>query len=267
MGKNFKMDRHVLNGFHFCISIFWVVISFLLLVISFGFSRNVYAIESNDMDGDGLSFYHEVYIYHTDILLSDTDGDGYSDGDEVAHGYSPRHGDRLLLVDVDSDGDLLNDYWEILLGSDLLNVDSDGDSYEDGHEVLNGFSPVSESYTPVTKSIIVDRSSQKLSYYFGEVILDSFPVSTGLYYTPTPLGEYEVLKKVPVKHYFGANYSFPDTKWNLHFLTQRAGFYIHGAYWHDNFGQPMSHGCVNVAYENMERLYDFSQIGTKVIIQ
>jgi lipoprotein-anchoring transpeptidase ErfK/SrfK len=52
----------------------------------------------------------------------------------------------------------------------------------------------------------------------------------------------------------------------MHFTTRYYRYWIHGAYWHDNFGQPMSHGCVNVDYENMEPLYDWSQVGTKVII-
>ncbi|MDP3985970.1 MAG: L,D-transpeptidase, partial [Candidatus Veblenbacteria bacterium] len=43
-------------------------------------------------------------------------------------------------------------------------------------------------------------------------------------------------------------------------------YYIHGAWWHNNFGKPQSHGCVNVAYEHMERLYTWAQVGTKVII-
>ncbi|MFH0951427.1 MAG: L,D-transpeptidase, partial [bacterium] len=49
--------------------------------------------------------------------------------------------------------------------------------------------------------------------------------------------------------------------------TGKYRYYIHGAYWHNNFGQPMSHGCVNVAYDNMEDLYWYAQIGTKVIVE
>ena len=97
-------------------------------------------------------------------------------------------------------------------------------------------------------------------------MLDSFLISGGLTYTPTPKGEYSVLNKIPVKRYLGSGYDFPNTKWNLHFLTQRLGFYIHGAYWHDNFGHPMSHGCVNVHYNQMGRLYDFTEMGTRVEI-
>ena len=85
---------------------------------------------------------------------------------------------------------------------------------------------------------------------------------------PTPTGDFEILAKVPIKNYGGSgfNFSYPDTKWNLHFTTRYWRYYIHGAYWHDNFGQPMSHGCVNVSYENMEPLYWWAEVGTKVKI-
>jgi hypothetical protein len=42
-----------------------------------------------DTDGDGLNDHDELYKYHTDPLNSDTDGDGYGDGIEVAGGYDP----------------------------------------------------------------------------------------------------------------------------------------------------------------------------------
>jgi lipoprotein-anchoring transpeptidase ErfK/SrfK len=80
---------------------------------------------------------------------------------------------------------------------------------------------------------------------------------------PTPTGTFQVQQKIPVKLYQGPGYYLPNTKWNLEFLP---GYYIHGAYWHNNFGHPMSHGCVNVSYQNMEALYDWAEFGTQVII-
>ncbi|MHA1252691.1 MAG: hypothetical protein ACTSRP_22075, partial [Candidatus Helarchaeota archaeon] len=42
-----------------------------------------------DSDNDGLTDYHEHYNYGTDPQLWDTDGDGYSDGDEISNGTDP----------------------------------------------------------------------------------------------------------------------------------------------------------------------------------
>ena len=42
-----------------------------------------------DTDGDGLSDFEEIFIYHTNPLLSDSDGDGFTDGEEVLFGSDP----------------------------------------------------------------------------------------------------------------------------------------------------------------------------------
>ena len=42
-----------------------------------------------DPDGDGISSYDEVHVYHTDPRLVDSDGDGLRDGDEIWSGTDP----------------------------------------------------------------------------------------------------------------------------------------------------------------------------------
>jgi len=220
-----------------------------------------------DKDYDGLLDEDEINIYFTDPSNPDTDGDGFKDSFELQRGYSPHYGDGKKLIDVDSDSDYLNDAWELILGTGLMNPDSDGDLYLDGTEVAAGYDPLSSEPVQLEKLIKVNLSTQTLSYYFGGKLMDSFAISSGVASMPTPRGEFTVLDKVPVKHYGGVDYDYPNTKWNLHFTTKKYRYYIHGAYWHNNFGHPMSHGCVNVSYENMDSLYWWSQIGTKIIIE
>jgi len=175
---------------------------------------------------------------------------------------------KKVPIIVDTDKDYLSDAWEKIIGTDPNNPDTDGDKYLDGTEVAAGFDPLDKEPKQIAKLIKVDLKTQHLWYYFGDKILADFPISSGLKNTPTPKGEFKILDKVPVKSYGGKGYNFyfPNTKWNLHFTTGKYRFYIHGAYWHNKFGQPMSHGCVNVSYANMEALYWFAQVGTKVII-
>lgn len=222
-----------------------------------------------DSDGDGLSDHDELNVYFTDHQNIDTDGDGYNDKAELDAGYSPRHGEGKKLMQVDSDKDYLNDKWELILGTGLMNPDSDGDLYLDGTEVAASFDPLDKRPVTREKLIKVSIPNQRLEYFFGDKLFGSFPISGGLASMPTPKGEFKILDKVPSKDYGGVgyNFSYPNTKWNLHFTTDYWRYYIHGAYWHDNFGQPMSHGCVNVDYENMESLYWFAQYDTKVIIE
>jgi len=221
---------------------------------------------SLDTDGDGLTDSEESNLYYTNSKLADTDGDSFNDGLEINLDYSPRHGDKKKLIQVDSDQDYLNDKWELVLGTGLMNPDSDGDKYLDGTEVAASYDPLNPEPSKLEKIIKVDIAQQHLFYYFGDKLFGSFPISGGVKALPTPEGEFSVLAKVPVKHYGGVGFDYPNTKWNLHFTTKKYRYYIHGAYWHNNFGQPMSHGCVNVSYANMEPLYWWAQVGTKVLI-
>ncbi|MEI6378470.1 MAG: L,D-transpeptidase family protein [Candidatus Falkowbacteria bacterium] len=179
---------------------------------------------------------------------------------------APQPENKFLTIDSDRDG--LNDAWEKILGTDPLNPDTDGDSYADGVEVAQGFDPLNPQPVQLEKLIKVNIKTQTLVYYFGGKKLEEFLISSGVAGMATPKGEFKILDKVPSKNYGGKGYNFyfPNTKWNLHFYTGKLRFYIHGAYWHNNFGHPMSHGCVNVSYANMERLYNWAQVGTKVII-
>lgn len=207
---------------------------------------------------------------HAQISATDTDGDGYMDEVELQNGYSPWHGDKKRLRDVDSDNDKLWDDWEIALGTDRLNPDTDGDGYSDGQEVMTGYDPRRVHGEKLEKRIEVNISEQKLAYFFGDVKLDEFLISSGRRGFDTPKGEFTVLQKRPIVHYKGANYDYPNTKWNLMFKRGRGlNYYIHGAYWHNKFGTVRSAGCVNVPYEYayMGRLYDWAEVGTKINIK
>lgn len=218
-----------------------------------------------DTDNDGLSDTEETTFYHTNPKNSDTDGDGFTDDLELRNDYSPRHANSVKLNDVDSDTDGLSDYLEIKLGTDLLNPDTDGDKFTDSAEAHTGFDPrITGEARAKNKRAIVNLSDQHLHYFIGDVRIGTIAVSTGQRITPTPLGEFAVERKVPAIHYYGSDYSYPNTKWNIQFKKH---YYLHGAYWHNQFGKkPMSHGCVNIAYKDVEKLYAFLDVGDKVSV-
>ncbi len=238
----------------------------VLAIFSLLLNTAIKAADNIDSDNDGLTDSEEILIYATDPQNPDTDGDGYPDALEIEHGYSPRHGEAQKLTEVDSDKDYLPDAWEIALGTGITNPDSDGDRYLDGTEVKAGYNPLNHHPVKLEKLISVDLSKQHLVYYFGGKKLEDFPISSGLANWPTPKGEFVVIQKYSVKHYAGINFNYPNTRWNLHFTTKKYNYYIHGVYWHNDFGKPKSHGCINVSYANMERLYDWAQVGTRVKI-
>lgn len=252
------------------VKIVFCILSFITLTSSWVRAEQPSAANTReiDSDGDGLSDHEERAMYQTYWYDVDTDDDGFSDYVEIQNGFSPKH-KGLKMKEADTDGDGLNDEREIKLGTNLMIRDSDGDGYLDGIEVQEGYSPTSTEPILLDKKIVVNDKALNLKFYLAGVELMSIPVSTGKKATPTPHGEFSVLMKTPVKLYGGPdyNYSYPNTKWNLHFTTKKYRYFIHGAYWHDNFGvRPVSGGCVNVRYEDMEELYNFTNVGTKVSI-
>jgi lipoprotein-anchoring transpeptidase ErfK/SrfK len=110
----------------------------------------------------------------------------------------------------------------------------------------------------------VDLSEQRMYAYEDGYLVNSFLISSGLSGTPTPPGEYNIQRKIYSHLYSGPGYYLPNTLYNLQF---RPHYYLHGAYWHNNFGHPMSHGCVNISYTNAKWLYEWMQEGDLAVIE
>ena len=216
------------------------------------------------MDKDGLSDEQEA-VYHTDPNNPDTDGDGYSDGVEVEFDYSPHLGDHKRMHESDYDKDGLNDWLERWFGSDMGKADSDGDGYTDFDEVMSGHGPLDMATTTLfDRHVVVDLTKQQLYYFVDGVKIKSFPVSTGNPDTPTPPGEYNIQRMIDKKRYVGEDYNLPNVWWNMEFLPM---YYIHGAYWHNDFGiRTASHGCVNMKTEDAGLLYKYMDPGVSVTV-
>lgn len=109
--------------------------------------------------------------------------------------------------------------------------------------------------------IDIDLSEQRLSAYQGKNLVNSFVVSTGTWATPTVTGQYRVYVKYRYTDMAGPGYYLPNVPYTMYFYK---GYGIHGTYWHNNFGTPMSHGCVNMATSEAGWIFDWSVVGTLV---
>jgi hypothetical protein len=123
-----------------------------------------------------------------------------------------------------------------------------------------------------SKHIVVDLSEQKLYAYEGDELFMEQSVSTGLDGVPTPLGAYNIFRKMPSRYMQGPipgqtndEYDLPGVPWTMYFTDDGAA--IHGAYWHNDFGLQHSHGCVNLPPEKARLLYDWTPLGTVVIVR
>jgi lipoprotein-anchoring transpeptidase ErfK/SrfK len=109
--------------------------------------------------------------------------------------------------------------------------------------------------------IDVDLTNQMVYAYEGDVIVNSFLVSTGTWLTPTVTGEYKIYVKYRSAPMRGPGYYLPNVPYIMYFYKS---YGLHGTYWHNNFGTPMSHGCVNLRTDDAAWLFDWASVGTVV---
>ena len=109
--------------------------------------------------------------------------------------------------------------------------------------------------------IDVDLSQQMLYAYEGDKVVASFLVSTGVPQFPTVTGQYHIYIKLVSTLMAGDGYYLPDVPYTMYFYK---GYGIHGTYWHNNFGHPMSHGCVNMYTPDAEWMFYWASVGTLV---
>ena len=109
--------------------------------------------------------------------------------------------------------------------------------------------------------IDVNLSQQMVYAYEGDIIVNSFLTSTGTWQTPTVTGSYKIYVKYASTTMSGPGYYLPNVPWTMYFYK---GYGIHGTYWHNNFGVPMSHGCVNLSIPDAQWLYNWASVGTVV---
>jgi lipoprotein-anchoring transpeptidase ErfK/SrfK len=109
--------------------------------------------------------------------------------------------------------------------------------------------------------IDVNLSKQQVTAYQGASALASFIVSTGTWRTPTVTGRYNVYVKYVAADMSGPGYYLPKVPYVMYFYQ---GYGLHGTYWHNNFGTPMSHGCVNLRTTDAGWLFNFASVGTLV---
>ena len=132
-----------------------------------------------------------------------------------------------------------------------------------------------EEWAPITpevplenKRIEVKLNTQVLTAYENEHVMLQTTISSGIaglgsskgLPTKTPTGEFQIVEKYPSKHMGNGSlfagpddYELPGVPWTSFFLE--SGYAFHGTYWHDNFGTPMSRGCVNMRIEEAKWLF------------
>jgi len=113
------------------------------------------------------------------------------------------------------------------------------------------------------RRIVVDLSAQTLTAYEGDLALRAFVVSTGSAWTPTPTGTWPIYARLASQDMVGPGYALDDVPHVQYFTGSYA---IHGAYWHNEFGRPVTHGCVNLLPWDARWLWGWASVGTPVAV-
>ena len=123
------------------------------------------------------------------------------------------------------------------------------------------------------KHIYIDLATQTLKAYQGESLFLETLVSTGKW-GRTPTGEFTIWSKFRSTRMSGGSgndyYNLPNVPYVMFFsgsgVAAASGFSLHGTYWHNNFGHPMSHGCVNMRTADAQKLFYWAGINEKITI-
>jgi hypothetical protein len=112
------------------------------------------------------------------------------------------------------------------------------------------------------KKIIVyrDVKRQYLSCFEDEREVYFCRISSGRNEENTPLGEFKVYRKLIGLHMGGAATQGVDVVgvgWTCFFTGK--GVAIHSCYWHNNYGEPTSAGCINVSPEDAQWIFRWTQ--------
>lgn len=115
------------------------------------------------------------------------------------------------------------------------------------------------------KHIYVNLKTQILTAYDGGELFMQTPISSGKWF-PTPTGEFTIWVKLRSTRMSGGEgadyYNLPNVPYVMFFSNSEvpasSGFSLHGTYWHNNFGHPMSHGCVNMKTTDIAKLYEWA---------
>jgi len=113
------------------------------------------------------------------------------------------------------------------------------------------------------KFIHVDLTGQLVTLFEGESLVLSVRCSSGAKGTRTSLGDFSTYHKGPTVHMTNQGdavnnvYDLPGVPWCTFFTGNGSAF--HGTYWHNDYGRPRSHGCVNLPNDAAKFVYRWSK--------
>ena len=124
-------------------------------------------------------------------------------------------------------------------------------------------------FCPEETCIVVDLTTQSTHVIRNGRDVYRTWVSTGSY-ARTPVGQFRVGWQLPTRRMTGgvpgtgSYYDLAEVPSVTYFTG--SGHAFHGTYWHNRFGIPQSHGCINMTAYDATVVYEYAPRGTLVVI-
>lgn len=215
-------------------------------------------------------FWSEVTVPYVDLALDNPPPRSHWFKDILSYNLTPRlYYSQVVWIDQVRAGDA---------GQVLYRVNEDpGHGYGYGDIFwadASAFRPLTEEDTapidpdvdPNTKTIAINLTYQTLSCFEGASEVYFCRISGGTKYDAygnlvdkwsTPMGDQSTWRKMFSIHMSGgttgAGFDTPAVSWTTFFNGE--GVAIHAAFWHNDFGTPRSHGCVNCQPEDAKWIF------------
>jgi len=166
--------------------------------------------------------------------------------------YRTTHWIKALVVDQ-RDGSLMYKVYDNLYNSYYY-------TRPDGMHVFSPeeIAPLSPQVPEKEKHIEIYLDRQLLLAFEWNVLVYAARVATGKKNYETPTGWFRTFHKRPTYHMTGGAdifsvFDLPGVPWDS-YVTD-TGVAIHGTYWHNDFGHPHSHGCINMSPQDAKWIY------------
>ena len=155
--------------------------------------------------------------------------------------------------------------------ADELKLDTRRVAMRPGASLFDGVSNPVPTGRIQDRRIEIDLSLQRLVAFQGDERVYDVLVSTGRKLTPTPTGTFPILRRVENERMIGGEFGTDDyyDLSNVYFTQYFTwkGHALHYAYWHNNFGNEMSHGCVNMTLWDAKWMWNFADSGVPIAIR
>lgn len=163
----------------------------------------------------------------------------------------------IIGLEFDSDGKpwyrILDDKWEFtfFVPSEHLRIIPQTE-----------LSSISPDVPAILKRLVIHLPEQLLIAYESDDIVFMARVASGAIFSDgnhsTPTGRHMTFHKRPSRHMAAGNlayngYDLPGVPW-ICYITE-SGVAFHGTYWHNDYGRPRSHGCINLSPQAAKWVY------------